>query len=109
MLGVATVVIVLFALFPNWIGFLVGGGGNSAAAVNLDGQQQIVLDLKGMTCEACAPILEKALRSVPGVSAATVSYEKKQAVVFVPPGQEAPLDALVNAVRDAGYEAQVQK
>jgi copper ion binding protein len=106
MLWMATVMIVLFALFPHWIGLLLGGAGrNPTAAVNPDDQQQIVLELKGMTCEGCAPIVEKALRGVPGVSAATVSYEKSQAVVFVPKGQEVPRDAILQAVRQAGYEA----
>jgi copper chaperone CopZ len=110
MLWMATVMIVLFALFPHWIGLLLGGAGsNPTAAVNPDNQQQIVLELKGMTCEGCAPIVEKALRGVPGVSAATVSYEKSQAVVFVPKGQEVPRDAILQAVRQAGYEARLKQ
>jgi copper chaperone CopZ len=109
MLWMATVMIVLFALFPHWIGLLLGGAGsNPTAAVNPDDQQQIVLELKGMTCEGCAPIVEKAIRGVPGVSAASVNYEKSQAVVFVPKGQEVPRDAILQAVRQAGYEAQIQ-
>jgi copper chaperone CopZ len=110
MLWMATVMIVLFALFPQWIGLLLGGAGsNPTAAVNPDDQQQIVIELKGMTCEGCAPTVEKVLRGVPGVSGATVSYEKSQAVVFVPKGQEVPRDAILQAVRQAGYEAQIQK
>jgi copper chaperone CopZ len=109
MLSMATVMIVLFALFPHWIGLFLSGGGNPTAVVNPDDQQQIVLELKGMTCEGCAPAVEKAIRGVPGVSGATVSYEKSQAVVFVPKGQEVPRDAILQAVRQAGYEAQIQK
>jgi copper chaperone CopZ len=110
MLWMATVMILLFALFPHWIGLFLGGGsGNSTAAVSLDDQQQVVLELKGMTCEGCAPTVEKALRGVPGVSGATVSYEKAQAIVFVPKGQEVPQDAILAAVRQAGYEAQMKK
>jgi copper chaperone CopZ len=105
MLWVATVMIVLFALFPHWIGLFLGGGGNPTTAVNPDDRQQIVLELKGMTCEGCASIVEDVLRDVPGVSAATVSYKKSQAVVFAPKGQEVPRDAVLQAVRQAGYEA----
>lgn len=106
MLWMATIMILLFALFPHWIGLLLGGGGsNSTAGVSPDEQQQIVLQLKGMTCEGCAPTVEKALRGVAGVSAATVSYDKAQAVVLVPKAQEVPRDAILQAVRQAGYEA----
>lgn len=108
MLWMATLLIVLFALFPHWIGLLLGGAGsNPTAAVNPDDQQQIVLELKGMTCEGCAPIAEKAIRGVPGVSAASVNYEKSEAVVSVPKGQEVPRDAILQAVRQAGYQARI--
>jgi copper chaperone CopZ len=108
MLWIGTIMIVLFALFPQWIGLLLSAGDPTAAA-NPDDQQQIVLQLKGMTCEGCASIVEKALRSVPGVSAATVDYEKAEAVVFVPMGQDVPRGAILQAVREEGYEAQVKK
>ncbi|MFN4261654.1 MAG: mercuric transporter MerT family protein [Gemmataceae bacterium] len=110
MLWMATVMIVLFALFPHWIGLFLGGGGsNSTAALNAEDNQRVVLEIQGMTCEGCAPTAEKALRSVPGVSAAAVSYEKKQAVVFVPKGQEVPRDAILQAARQAGYSATFRK
>ncbi len=106
MLWVATVVILLFALFPRWSGLLFGGGNrDTTTAVTADDHQQLILELKGMTCEGCAATIEKALRGVPGVSAATVSYEKSQAVVLVPTGREVPRDAILEAVRQAGYEA----
>jgi copper chaperone CopZ len=109
MLWMATVMIVLFALFPHWIGLFLGGGGTPTAAVNPDDQQQIVLEIKGMTCEGCAPAVEKAIRGVPGVSAASVNYEKSEAVVFVPKGQEVPRDAILQGVHQAGYSATFRK
>jgi copper chaperone CopZ len=109
MLWLATVMIVLFALFPHWIGLFLGGGGNPTAAVNPDDQQRIVLELKGMTCKGCAPIVEKAIRGVPGVSAASVNYEKSEAVVFVAKGQKVPRDAILQAVHETGYSATFRK
>jgi len=106
MLWMATVVILLFALFPHWVGLLLGdSGSNSTGTISVDDQQQIVLEIQGMTCEGCAPTVEKALRGVPGVAAATVSYERKQATVFVPKGKHVPREALLQAVRNVGYEA----
>jgi copper chaperone CopZ len=109
MLWMATVMIVLFALFPHWIGLLLGGGGsNSTVVLKAEDHQRIVLEIQGMTCEGCAPTVEKALQQVPGVAGATVSYEKKQAVVFVPKGQEVPRDAMLKAIRQSGYEARLK-
>ncbi|GIW94847.1 MAG: hypothetical protein KatS3mg110_2888 [Pirellulaceae bacterium] len=109
MLWTATAIVVLFALFPHWMGFILGGAGSSGTDVaNSPDQQQVVLEIKGMTCAACASIVEKSLRSVPGVTAASVSYEKSRAVVLVPKGQEVPHDALFQAVHHAGYEARLK-
>ncbi len=68
-------------------------------------RQHMTLRIEGMTCEGCAPTVEKALRGVPGVAAAIVSYERKQATVFVPKGKDVPREALLQVVRNAGYEA----
>lgn len=54
-----------------------------------------------MSCAGCVATVEKALRAVPGVSEATVSFAEHVAVV------QGKVDAatLVQAVVDAGYEA----
>jgi copper chaperone CopZ len=106
MLWIATAVILLFAIFPQWLGLFLPEGSASPSAPNTtDDQQQVVLQIEGMTCEACAATVEQALRNVPGVSAATVSFEKKQGTVFLPKGVDVPRKALLQAVREAGYEA----
>ena len=43
--------------------------------------QEFILQVEGMSCNHCKATVEKALQAVPGVTAATVSLEKKQAVV----------------------------
>ncbi|HUO54184.1 MAG TPA: heavy metal translocating P-type ATPase, partial [Rhodoblastus sp.] len=57
----------------------------------------------GMTCASCVAHVEKAVRSVPGVTAARVNLATEQASVD---GFEGALDpsALADAVRRAGYE-----
>lgn len=75
----------------------------------MNDQQQLVLEIQGMTCEGCAPAVEKALPDVPGVSAASVNYEKAETVLFVPKGQDVPRDAILQAVRQAGYSATFRK
>ena len=60
-----------------------------------------LLSIEGMTCASCVARVEKALQKVPGVSAATVNLATEKASVH----GGAALDALVAAVRAAGYEA----
>ncbi|MGH8779545.1 heavy metal translocating P-type ATPase [Paraburkholderia sp.] len=64
---------------------------------------QAEFDISGMTCAACATRVEKALAKVPGVVRASVNLATERATVDTDPSIAA--DALVNAVRKAGYDA----
>jgi P-type Cu+ transporter len=64
--------------------------------------QTRVFAIEGMTCHNCVRHVQRALSSVPGVTVAdvnigfaTVSYDPEQV----------PDDAVVDAVREAGYQA----
>ena len=60
------------------------------------------LKIEGMTCNHCVMAVTKALKSVPGVDKVVeVSLERGEAVVEGNPD----LTAIVEAVRDEGYEA----
>jgi Cu+-exporting ATPase len=61
------------------------------------------LSIGGMRCAGCVKTVEDALRAVPGVTSADVSFASHIAVVT----GDALTDALVRAVHDAGYEAAV--
>jgi Cu+-exporting ATPase len=56
-----------------------------------------------MTCANCVATVERALRSVPGVLAVSVSLAQENAAVEFIPG-EASLTTLRQRVEDAGYE-----
>jgi Cu+-exporting ATPase len=60
------------------------------------------LQLEGMTCASCAARIEKRLNKLDGVDA-TVNFATEQAAVTCVPGIS--VDALVDAVRAAGYDA----
>ena len=62
------------------------------------------LDIQGMTCASCALRVEKALAKVPGVARATVNLATEKATVDADTSVD--VDALVAAVRKAGYDAQ---
>lgn len=64
----------------------------------------ITLGVEGMTCTACQVHVEKALRETEGVTEASVNLMTHSArVVYHPAVTE--LKALVEAVREAGYDA----
>lgn len=66
--------------------------------------EQIELEIQGMTCDACARHVTKALQGANGVEEANVpGWESGKASVKVAPG--ASTEELVTAVRRAGYTA----
>jgi Cu+-exporting ATPase len=67
-------------------------------------QEEIVLDIHGMTCASCVGRVEKALRRVAGVASAEVNLATERASVHAYKGG-ATAAQLVAAVTRAGYEA----
>lgn len=65
---------------------------------------QTTLKVTGMTCGHCVAAVTKALEAIPGVEKADVSLEKAQAVV----SGEADQQAMIDAVKEEGYEAEAQ-
>jgi Cu+-exporting ATPase len=63
----------------------------------------IKLPIEGMTCASCVARVEKALKRVPGVASAEVNLATETATVGLAEG--AAPESLVEAVREAGYEA----
>lgn len=70
-------------------------------------RNSLVLEITGMTCAGCASHVEKALRGVPGVLRADVSYADGTARV----SGDGALDpaSVVAAIRMAGYDAALAK
>ncbi len=65
---------------------------------------EITLDITGMTCGHCVSAATKALEGVPGVTHADVTLTPGAAVIH----GDADPDALVKAVEEEGYLAQVR-
>ena len=100
MLWIVTVMAVAFLLFPSYVGILFGTGDKNAVTSDMN---QVVIKIKGMTCEGCATTVAQAIRSVPGVQGVTVSYAKREAVVGTAPSQLVPKNEIVAALKKAGY------
>ncbi len=72
----------------------------SAAAVN----GAAAIPIGGMTCAACAMRVEKALKSLDGVTEAAVNFATEKAVVRYDAGK-IRLSAIKEAIENAGYKA----
>lgn len=105
LLGLVTLLALAAAFFPEleagWYGGARDQRVESAPGARLE------FEIRGMTCEGCAASVARAIRETEGVEAADVSLETERAVVRLAPDAQAAktIDAIVEAVRRAGYEA----
>ncbi len=76
---------------------------NTAAQVAVNEQTQ-TFDIENMTCALCPVTVKKAMQSVEGVSAVSVDFDSKTAVVTFDEDVATP-DAIAKASTDAGYPA----
>jgi Cu+-exporting ATPase len=65
--------------------------------------RETTIPVHGMTCAACVGRVERALSAIPGVATATVNLVTERATVVHDP-TIAPVSALEEALRDAGYD-----
>lgn len=66
---------------------------------------EIALSIDGMMCQHCVAHVKKALEGVDGVQSASVDLDSKSAVVTSDSDNS---DALIAAVKEAGYEAKLK-
>ena len=64
---------------------------------------KVSLSISGMTCGACAALVQRRLNEIDGVEA-SVNYASERATVAMP--ADASIDILVDAVEAAGYSAE---
>ena len=102
-LWVAAFFVTAFALFPTYVGALTA----SSERLDADGPT-IRLEVRGMTCEACANHVEQVLRDVPGVLDARADDTEQRAIVVTDRASPPRGAALVDAVERAGYRATLE-
>jgi Cu+-exporting ATPase len=69
---------------------------------------RVTIPVGGMTCAACQSRVQRALGKVDGVADATVNLMLNNATVTFDPTVVSP-QALVDTIRDTGYEAEIPK
>src|SRR5512143_1894206 len=72
------------------------------------GASHVTIPVGGMTCAACQSRVQRALGKVEGVKDATVNLMLNNATVVFDPTVVSP-QALVDKIRDTGYEAEIPK
>ena len=70
--------------------------------------EKIDLSVTGMSCAACAARIEKGLKSLDGVSGASLNFAAERATVSFDPGRTAP-GRLAAKVEELGYGVRVEK
>ena len=105
MLWIATAFVAAFALFPSYVGVLLGTG-HTGEAASADATYDLEFAVEGMTCEACAASLGSKLASLSGVTAAEVRYSSGRARLRFESPRARPTDqTIAGAVSAAGYRA----
>ena len=79
---------------------------NKKTTVEKEKENMIVLKVEGMMCKNCVAHVEKALNSLNGVSA-KADLESKLVTVDNP--ENVSVDAMIAAVKEAGYDAVLEK
>jgi len=79
----------------------------SWADAALAAMQTATLSVPGMYCAVCPITVKKALEKVPGVTKATASLEKKEAVVTYDDAKTS-VKKLLDATFEAGYPSEVK-
>jgi Cu+-exporting ATPase len=80
----------------------------ASPAIEKKAGAKVDIPVQGMTCAACQASVQKALQRQPGVVDASVNLMMKNAAVTYDPAVTRP-EALVEAIRDTGYEAELPR
>ena len=93
------------ATFPSWSVCLLSGRA-SQAQVPADAKT-LALKVSGMTCAACTVSIKKAVEKIPGVYSASIDLDSGRANVLAKDGTDSK--AVIQAVSDAGYKAEIDE
>jgi len=107
MLWLATVAAVVLAFFPSYATVFTAGETPPAQNYEAVASTQLILDVRGMTCEACAVSIQNELAAVPGVLRSDVDYSGGRATILIQADTPPSTSDLLAAVDRAGYSAVV--
>lgn len=105
MFWIASALVAGFVFLPSYAGLVFPSSPSTTAPVGDDRLVAVRFQIEGMTCEACAERVQKAIGDVAGIVSVDVDYELETAVVGLATVKPASVSAIVEAVRASGYRA----
>lgn len=84
---------------------LIASTGPATASVK---NERVLIAIDGMHCTSCANGIKAMLKRTPGVIAADVSYERREADVEYDSSRTSP-EKIVEAISNMGYKASVKE
>ncbi|MCH7526274.1 MAG: cation transporter [Planctomycetes bacterium] len=103
-LWVATALVAVFGLFPNYVGSLFAAFSEAPAPVSRTDLVTAKFRVQGMTCEGCATTLRTALAKLQNVQDVEVDYAAGSAAVRYEADKPVPSSRVIEAAKDAGFE-----
>jgi mercuric ion transport protein len=101
-LGIVTVLALLLMAFPKY-SHIFYPESEKKVIINKINIQQVKLNIKGMTCEACSETINLALSKVPGVLEYKTEFKNGSSTVKFDNSKTAE-QAIINAVNETGYK-----
>ena len=98
-----TVFAILMVTFPVYSKIFFSNAKKDAITFEKSNTQTVELRIKGMTCEACEEHVSHEVNKLPGIIRATVSYEKKNALVQFD-ASKISVAKIIDAVHKTGYK-----
>ncbi|MFA4834282.1 MAG: heavy metal translocating P-type ATPase [Patescibacteria group bacterium] len=77
---------------------------HASSTARQGGEERVALNIVGMHCASCAGIIERSLKKIPGVKEVNVNFASEKARITYDRAL-ATTDQLINAVKKAGYKA----
>lgn len=102
----ATVTVLMFALFPNYIGYVIDE--EPKESLSAAGEVTQIYEIEGMTCEACTLKVRDQIKKVSGVVSVHISYADKSAQVSLDRVSETTQEDILNAISTVGYRGQLK-
>lgn len=110
-LWIGAIVIVAFAFSPSYLGYIAAAITNPLAVETAPivvpeesaTKKTVVLQIRGMTCDACETHIEVPLRKLKGVISADANY-KNHNVTIVYDSAQVTIEKIKEAILATGYE-----
>ncbi|RME38960.1 MAG: cation transporter [Planctomycetota bacterium] len=100
-LWIGAVFVGAMALFPNYVGALVGNGASVSPAARAG--TRLTVQVEGMSCAGCEAAVRTLVSKVPGVRAVEADHETGTVAVTLSGDSDELRERIVQALEKGGY------